>query len=267
MAKLSISKAWDESKAVIARDGGLLTTIALALFVLPGVISDIVTPTAPAGELPKPGLWTVLTIIALLVALVGQLAVIRLAMGSGLTVGEAIRHGARRAPVYLAATLMWVLPVLVVAVLLAIRVVGPPANASPVAALALILLCGVTLWFAIRMLMTSSVASAEAVGPVEILRRSWQLTRGNWLRLFGFFAAILIAAVVAITAVTAIGGILAKMIFGGVEPLTVGALFIALLVQIVSAAVSVILMVMLARIYVQLGGEGAAEASVPTSGT
>ncbi len=266
MAKLSISKAWDESKAVIVRDGGLLATIALALFVLPGVISDIATPAAPAGELPKLGLWTVLTVIALLVALVGQLAVIRLTIGSGLTVGEAIRHGATRAPAYLAATLIWVLPVLAVAVLLAAKVVGPPQNASPVAALALVLLCGVMLWFAIRMLMTSPVASAEAVGPVEILRRSWQLTQGHWLRLFGFFVAILIAAVVSITAVTAIGGILAKIVFGGVDPLTVGALFVALLVQIVSAAVSVILMVMVARIYVQLSGEGAA-VKVPTSGT
>ena len=114
--------------------------------------------------------------------------------------------------------------------------------------------------------MTSPVASAEAVGPVEILRRSWELTQGHWLRLFGFFVAIIIAAVVAIVAVSAIGGILAQMIFGGVEPLTVGALFVALLVQIVSAAVSVILMVMVARIYVQLGGEGAA-VKVPTSGT
>ena len=266
MTKLSISKAWDESRAVIARDGSLLATIALALFVLPGVISDIATPAASPGELPKPGYWIVLTVLALLVTLVGQLAVIRIAIGSGLTVGEAIRHGAQRAPVYLAATLIWVLPVLVITVLLAAKVVGPPANASPIAALALILLCGVVLWFAIRMLMTSPVASAEAVGPVEILRRSWQITQGHWLRLFGFFVAVIVGALVVITAVTAIGGILAKIIFGGVEPLTVGALFVALLGQIVSGAVSVILMVMVARIYVQLGGESAA-VKVPTSGT
>ena len=264
MATLSISRAWDESRAVIARDGSLLTTIALALFVLPGVVSDVAAPATPAGQLPKFGYWTVLTIIALLVTLVGQLAVIRLAIGSGLTVGEAIRHGARRGPAYLAATVMWVFPILVAAVLLAGKVAGPAASASPMASVVLILLCGVALWFAVRMLMTSPVASAEAVGPLEILRRSWQLTQGHWLRLFGFFVMVLVAAVVAIAAVSAIGGILAQLLFGGVGSLTVGALFLALLVQIVSAAVSVILMVMLARIYVQLSGEGAA---VPTSGT
>lgn len=264
MTKLSISKAWDESRAVIARDGSLLATIALALFVLPGVISDVVTPAATPGELPKLGYWMLVTFLALLVALVGQLAVVRLAIGSGLTVGQAIRHGAERAPAYLAATLLWVLPVAVAAVLLAAKVVETPTNPSPSAAMALILLCCVVIWFAIRMLMTSAVASAESVGPIEILRRSWQLTRGHWLRLFGFFAAILIGAVVAISAMAAIGGILARIIFGGIEPLTVGALLVALLVQIFSGAVSVILMVMVARIYVQLSGEGAA---APTSGT
>ena len=65
MTKLSISKAWDETRAVVARDGGLLTTIALALFVLPGVISDVATPAAPSGLLPEFGYWTILTAISL----------------------------------------------------------------------------------------------------------------------------------------------------------------------------------------------------------
>lgn len=264
MTKLSISKAWDETRSVLARDGSLLTTIALALFVLPGVISDTVTPAARAGELPKPGYWMVIAGAALLVALIGQLAVIRIAIGSGQTVGEAIRHAVQRAPAYLAATLMWILPIVLALVFLAANLVGPRESASPLAAVALLVLCGVVLWFMIRMLMSSPVASAEGVGPVQILGRSWRLTKGNWWRLFGFFLAVIIAALVAIAAVSSIGGILAKLIFGGVEPFTVGALFVALLVQIVSAAVSVILMVMVARTYVQLSGEGAA---VPTSGT
>ena len=266
MIKLSISKAWDETRQVLARDGSLLTTIALALFVLPGVISDVVTPPAPAGQLPIMGYWTVLTAVALFIALAGQLAVIRLAIGSRLTVGEAIRHGARRAPAYLAATLRWVLPFVIVVVLLAGKVVGQLPTASPMAALALLVLSCVVLFLAIRLMMTSPVASAEPVGPVAILLRSWELTRGHWLRLFGFFLLFLIGAVIAIVAVSAVSGILAQLIFGGVEPLTVGALFVALIIQIVSAAVSVLLMVMLARIYVQLGGESAA-VSVPTNGS
>lgn len=267
MAKLSISKAWDETKAVVARDGGLLTTIALALFVLPGVVSDVATPAAPPSLFPEFGYWTILTAISLVIALAGQLAVIRLAIGTRLTVGEAIGHGVRRAPAYLAATLIWVLPFVIVAGLL-IRDVGPEAQApAPATTVGMLLLVCVMLFFAIRMLMTSAVASAESVGPLAILRRSWELTSGHWLRLFGFFLLFLVAAVIAIVAVSAVCGLIAQLVFGGIDRLTVGGLFVALVTQIVSAAVSILLMVMIARIYVQLAGAGTADVSVPTSGS
>ena len=267
MANLSISKAWDEARETLGRNASLLTTVALALFVLPGVVNDDVTPAAPPGEIPTLGTWTIVTVVALLIALVGQLAVIRLAIGSRLTVGEAIGHGARRAPAYFVATIIWILPFLIIGALLFGMVAKDPTNAPPAAAFALLLLACVMLFFAIRMLMTSPVASAEPVGPVAIIKRSWEMTRGNWWRLFAFFLLFVIAVLVAVTAVGAVAGIIAELVLGGDEPLTVGALFVALLTQLVSAAVSVVLMVMLARIYVQLAGDGAAEASVPTSGS
>jgi hypothetical protein len=265
--KLSISKAWDEARETLGRNTSLLTTVALALFVLPGVVSEIFTPPAPPGELPKLGSWTIITVIALLIALVGQLAVIRLAIGSRLTVGEVIGHGARRAPAYLAATLIWIMPFLLLGALLFGMVARNPQAPPPAAAVALLVLGCVMLFFAIRMLMTSPVASAEAAGPVAIIKRSWEMTRGNWWRLFAFFMLFVIAVVVSVTAVGAVAGVVAELVLGGVEPLTVGALFVALVTQLVSAAVSVVLMVMLARIYVQLAGAGAAEASVPTTGS
>jgi ABC-type Fe3+ transport system permease subunit len=265
--KLSISKAWDEVRGIIARDGGLLMTIALALFVLPGVISELVTPEAPANEFPPMGYWTILTVLALLIALVGQLAVIRLGTGSRATVGEAIRDGALRAPGYFAASLMWLLPFLLIGAALLGIVARDPQNVSVGAALGLLLLICVMLYFAIRMLMTSAVASTETSNPLAIIRRSWNLTRGHWLRLLGFFLIFLIGAFIVVAAVGAIVGIIAELALGGNEPMTVGALFVSLITQIVSAAVSVLLMLMVARIYVQLAGDRSAEATVPHSGT
>lgn len=269
MAGLSISKAWDETKQVIARDGRLLTTIALALFVLPGVISDVTAPAAEPGELPKFGYWTVLGALALLIALIGQLSVIRLAIGTRSTVGEAIGHGVRRAPWYFLATLIWVVPfviplVFLISVGMAAQLSGS-AGASLGTSVATLLLIAALLFFAIRMMMSSPVASTESVGPLGIIRRSWDLTRGHWWRLFGFFLIFLIGAVVAVVSARMIADIIAKLAFGSVDPMTVGALLVALVVQVVSAGVSVLLMVMLARIYAQLAGS--AEASVPSSGT
>ena len=267
MAKLSISKAWDETRAIMARDGGLLITIALAMFVLPGVIAEMVTPEVPKGEFPPLGYWTAVTIVALLIALVGQLAVIRLGTGSRATVGEAIADGARRAPGYFLASLIWLLPFLLVGAVLLGLIGRDPENVSPTTAIALLLLVGVMLYFAIRMLMTSAVASTESANPLAIVRRSWDLTRGHWLRLFGFFLVFLFGAIVVVTAVGSIIGIIAEVALGGDEPMTVGALLVSLVTQMVSAAVSVLLMLMIARIYVQLAGDRSAEATVPTTGS
>ena len=100
--------------------------------------------------------------------------------------------------------------------------------------------------------------------PLGILRRSWELTRGHWWRLFAFFLIFLIGAFVGTAAVGMMVTILAKLILGSVDPMTVGALLVALVTQLVRATISVLLMVMLARIYAQLAG---GEASAPSSGT
>jgi hypothetical protein len=264
MTKVSISKAWEETTAIITRDGKLFVTIALALFVLPGVVSDVVTPTPAGSGFPRLGYWTVVTIIALLIALVGQLAVIRLAIGSTHTVGETISHAIGRAPAYLGATILWVIPFAVVlgGIIGAAGAQGASAGdprLSPAAALAVILAFFAFIFFAIRMLMTGPVATAERIGPIAIIRRSWDLTAGNWWRMFGFFLLFVIAGGIVLLAVGSVMSLVAKLLFGSLDPLTVGALLVAVVGQVVAAAFSVVLMVMLARIYVQLSGQGQAE--------
>jgi hypothetical protein len=265
MAKLSISRAWDESKGVLARDGTLLATVAIALLVLPGVIGDLVTPDAPPGQLPSPGPWMIVAGIAVLIGLVGQLAIIWLAMGSGASVGESLKHALGRAPSYIAATIIWVFPFALAIYALMISIT--PENPPPAAGLALLVLLPVMLFFFIRMILTSAVATAENVGALAILKRSWRLTAGSWWRLFGFFLVLVVAAVIVMVAVGVIVGLLARLVFGEIEPMTVGALVQSLLTQLAGAALTVVFIVMLARIYVQLAGDRSAEVSVPTSGT
>ena len=264
MAKLSISKAWDESRAIIARHGGLLATVALALLVLPGVVSELVSPETPQGQFPPLGAWVIVAALAVLIGLVGQLAIIWLAMGSGASVGEAIRHGLRRAPSYIAATLIWTLP-FGLAIFALMRGMTPGAP-SPSVGLGLLILLPVLIFFVIRMILTAPVAAAEEIGPIEIIKRSWRLSAGSWWRLFGFFAVLIVAALIVLAAAGVMVGILTRLLFGDVEPMSVGALVVALVNQLAGAALTVVFIVMLARIYLQLAGDRSAEASVPTSG-
>jgi hypothetical protein len=266
VAKLSISRAWDESRGVLGRDGGLIGTIALALLVLPGVVNDMVTPEAPPTELPPAGAWMIVMAIAFLVSLVGQLAIVRIALGSRSTVGEAIQRGGARAPAYIIATLMWLVPLAIVPIALMPMLQQP--DPSGAAAIGVLVWLPIAIFIAVRMFMSPPVAAAEMGGPLEILRRSWRLTAGNWWRLFGFFLVLMVGGVVLLLAAGAVLGIVVGALFGEIEPMSLGGLILSILTQIVAALLTVLFVVMLARIYAQLAGErDAAEVSVPNSGT
>ena len=269
--RLSLSKAWDESRSIFARDGGLLSAVALALLVLPQIVAGLVAPTTEAA----PGLGgRTITLIAALVAVIGQLAIVRLALGPSTTVGHAIGHGARRFPSIVGALLLLMLAlgialIPLMAVLMAAGIVAVPAAGAepgPSFTMLAILLVVACLLIAVKFMMTVPVASAEDAGPVTILKRSWRLTRGRYWPLLGLELLLLVAAVVLLIAAQLVGGIIARLVGGDIAPFSLSALIFAIIVGVAQAAFTVLASVMLARIYVQLAA-GDAEVAVPTTGT
>jgi hypothetical protein len=266
MAKLSISQAWDETRAILARDGKLISTVALALFVLPGIILNIVTPAMRAGEIPQAGAWIVVVVLVVLVSLVGQLSVIRLALGPHITVRESIVHGARRLFPYLGGLVVWLAPILIADSILVPIMKADPAHPSVAAALAVIVISLAGLIIAVRLLLLSAVASAEEGHSLELLRRSWELTRGNWWRLFAFILVFAVGALALLWAAQAVIGVVLRLAFGDLSVLSVGGLILIIIGQLISGTISVILFVMLARLYVQRAVPQGTQASVPSSG-
>lgn len=251
---------------VLARDGRLFVAVALALFVLPGLIVNVSMPDIVPGQLPAGGPWVAVGIIALLISLVGQLATVRLAMEPHVAVGEAIMHALRRLLPYIGAMLLWLVPLLLIGSVLYAVLEMNAANPPVVASLALIVLCVVLGFIAVRMILASAVACAEDDGPVTILKRSWELSKGNWWRLFAFLLLFGVGALCLIYAVDSVVGLLVRMTLGNAGPRSLGGLVISIVSQLVSALLSVILFVMLARIYAQRSGK-VTGASVPSSGT
>ncbi len=275
MSRLSISTAWDETRARLASDGRLLTTVALAMVALPSAISTLVNPNSGMAESTGSAGSALVTFVMSLIALVGQLAIVRLAIGPSVSVGDAIGHAARRALPYIGSIILIVVALLILAVplvlLLAAMGVSFQQGGGSVPARAwipVLLFIGLLLYAAARMLMTSSVASAEPVGAINIVKRSWELTRGHTGRLLGFLLMFLIALLIVLAVVGIMVGLLARTLFGDIEPLSVGALLVGLVQGLLSAAATTIFAVMLARIYVQLNGAaGSAQVTVPHSGT
>jgi len=140
----------------------------------------------------------------------------------------------------------------------------PPRPASILVGLAYV---AVVVFIGVRFLLSSPVASAEHVGPIAILRRSWDLTAGHWWQLFGFVFMILVSALILLIAVGSAIGVIINLLFGPIDPMSAAALVLALVQSLVSAVITTLFAVMLARIYLQLSGAAGAHASVPRSGT
>lgn len=274
MQALSISRAWEETRSLLLRDGKLFASVALALISLPTAVAGLINPSG-MSDTSTPILVDLIALVASLIALAGQLALIRLALGRGETVGAAIAHGLRRLPIYLVAVLLIVAGLVVLGIPFAgvMLAAGIPLDRSgsvpnsPLVLLLALLYAAAACFFAIRFVLSTAVASAEPVGPIGILRDSWRLTAGHWWRLFGFVVLFFILAIVVLLAAGGAVGVAAGMLFGGIQPMSAGALVLALVQALLNAALTVLFTVMLACIYTQLAGRDEAQVSVPSSGT
>jgi hypothetical protein len=192
------------------------------------------------------------------------------------TVAEAIGHGARRMLIYLVAAILIVVVLFLIAIpfVFVLAAIGVPLTrtsastfeGSPGLSVAALLYFAVFCFIGVKMVMSAPVATAEPVGPIATLRRSWDLTKGHWWKLFGFLALFFIGAMVVLYAVGLAIGAVVSLALGPVQPMSTSALVMALIHSLINAALTALLAVMLARIYVQLAGRAEVEASVPKTG-
>ncbi|MFC7536876.1 hypothetical protein ACFQPG_05775 [Sphingomonas sp. GCM10030256] len=263
MAALSISRAWDETKAVLKSDGKLFVPLVLAFMVLPGVLVGLARPRLGSAE---DGSGTALLIMVgvSLIALVGQLAVQWLTVRPGARVADSLRQGARATPWVFLAIMLLVIPLSIVAAPFAAPLVtGADEAAQARAALFILLILAVALIALVRFTTVGPAAVAERLGPVAMLRRSWTLTKGSTVKLYGLFILFLLVLLLVNWAAMASLGSVILLAFGQPEPWSVSALLLALVAQLAQVAVTLPMAVLLARIYAQLAGVGAVETSVP----
>ncbi|HEX6661148.1 MAG TPA: hypothetical protein VF067_04675 [Sphingomicrobium sp.] len=271
MSKLSISKAWEETTRVVTHDGKLITSVALALIVLPQTISGVIAPPPTLSGANPPSWMPIVMLIVGILSIAGEIAIMRLALGRT-SVGEAIAHGARRIGPAFAALVLVVLALGIVLIPVMVLMAGSAGLESlatdkptPDAGKAVLVALIMCLFAAPRFQLVIPAAAGEGGGPIHLIKRGWQLADGVYWKLFGFLVLTLIAAIVVVLFVGQIMvGILVHTMLGTIHPYSIGALISALLTSAVSAAFAATFSVILARIYVQLSGR---KASAPSSGT
>lgn len=265
--KLSIGKAWEETSAFLGREAKLVAPVALATFALPSILAKWAYPQGGTGG--GAGLAMLLVLVAVLI---GQMTVILLVNGWRGSIGEAMGKAASRLPVLIGALIIVFLPIAIIATFaIGGALVGAgitdPAAVTPQALakmpgfLWIVILFGLLLiYLGVRMFPVSAIAASEPVGPIALLKRSWQITRGTFWRLLVLVILLGLIALVLDWTVTAVVGSIAALTAGEPKAFNTSALVVALASGLVGAMVSTVSAAMAGRVYAQLAGP---EASVP----
>ncbi len=259
MSNLSIGKAWDEARQILARDGRLITSISLALILVPQALAGVIAPPPQLSSVQPPSWMPLVTILVLCAGIVGQVAIIRLALGPTASVGEAINHGLRRFLTALAALILFGAGLALVLTPVFMLIAGADAvqammanRSSPRAGGALLLVLLLIVLISARFQLMLPIASAEPGGPIRVLKRSWAITSGHYWKLLGFIALVLLTAIIVLLTAQLLGGLIARLALGEVQPFSLSALLVALIAAAAQTAVTTVLSTLLARIYAQL---------------
>jgi hypothetical protein len=266
LAKLSITTAWDETVQFVKRDAGPLFIVAFALTVLPSIVLQIVAASLVPLEAGERAVFLLLTIAVVVLSVTGTISITALAVGRRNVVGQAIGLGFRRfLPMFGAAILIGLAALIALIPIVALSGIDPealaasrPEAAAGVMRVGLIFLL-IFLLFWPRLILMTPVGALESVGPIGIIRRSWQLTRGHFWKLLGFALLLMLVILVVMLAITFVFGSLIAILAGPPHPGTLSSTLMLLLGGLLNAVIVVFFTTFVARIYIQLSGE-------PTSG-
>ena len=267
--KLDMGAAWVQATGLIGSNRDTIGAIAGLFFFLPSLASALLLPElanppqpAPADADPQAAMRAMMDqmsaayaanwpfLLGLVVAqFVGSMSLFALLTDRGNpTVGEALRTGLASTPSYLAAQLVAAFGA-ALAIGIPLGVISAMGGAA-VAALGVIVAVVLILYVMVKLSLAAPVIAIEGNrNPFTALGRSWQLTKGNSVRIALFILLLLvvigiIAALVTgvLTLVFAAMGDTAALVGGGV----VNAL--------VNTLLTVVFLVVTVAIYRQLAG-------------
>ncbi|WAT19214.1 hypothetical protein OZN62_06515 [Aurantiacibacter sp. MUD11] len=260
--KFDMGKAWNEAMAMIGANRELLMVLAGIFFLLPTLLVSLVGPTMPEmpitsvedferfGQLAQAmyAEWWWLFVLATLIQVLGYLCMLALLRdGSRPTVGMAITDGLKAlVPAILAYIVFAVGLTLALGLLAALTAVT--AGILALVTVPLSIIGGI--YVAVKVSLSAPVIAVEKVyNPFKVLARSWKLTKGNSLRLFGFFLLIFVAYIV----ISAVLGLVIAGVAALLGPDS-SRLVVAVISAIVSAIATVVMVAALAAAHRQLAG-------------
>lgn len=278
--KFNMSQAWNDATAMFSANREVLLVVAGIFFLLPGLLTAVVFADEQAeamavmqkmmtggqldpAEMPEFGGGFALASLALtLFQLVGMMALLALLNDAKRpTVGEAIAIAVRLLPSLIGVSIIYVIGYFVVIMGGALILGGLAAavGAGVLAAILAIPFIAVIFYLMTKFSLTLAVLVLERqFNPIKALAGSWKLTKGNSVRLFGFYFLLM---VVYIVISLLISGLFMSLIFMIVGNGTLGIFLLGIISGSISAVVITIFVAILAAIHRQLSGPSAAAVS------
>ncbi|ALE17345.1 hypothetical protein AMC99_02059 [Altererythrobacter epoxidivorans] len=267
--KLDMGRAWNSATAMLAANKSMIAVVAGVFFFLPYLALSLLLPQTMAAAQPGDDPEQILAALTamystywwafLLVSvaqIIGMLAILVLMSDrSRPTVGEALSRGAKGFLPYFLSQMLAIFGLMVV---LGIPIgIASAAGAPAIVALLALIAAVIGVYVMVKFSLAAPVVAAEGLmNPVAILRRSWALTKGNSLRIFGFFLLLFIAIMVVTAVVTMVLGVLFAAIGGQVELIGNGVVS-----SLVNAVFLLIFYAALTAVHRQLGGPTTSEVS------
>lgn len=258
MTRISLSSAWDETRAFLTREWSLALPVTLATIGLGTLIFSLAVPASPAGSMqpPQPGPWTLLVIPYALLQLFGTLALSALVLRSGRSVGEALATGGRKLGVGILAMLLQALlglaAVIIPVVLGTFLGIALGLTQAQTLAFSLVVLVPLLLWVYTRLLLVAALIVDRDAGPIAALRGSWALTRPIAWRLLALMIAVLVVVIILSSAVQVTFGSLFLLLGRLLASETLGPWLVQVLLAAVAAVLQGMFVVYLAMLYRRL---------------
>ncbi|MDB5714646.1 MAG: hypothetical protein JWO15_2043 [Sphingomonadales bacterium] len=256
---ISMNVVWEDTVGFIRREAGLVVPLALATLLVGDVANTLVDPGV-AGMQPNPML-SLLTFLAVLWTIVGQLAIIALVLRPGSSVGEALLLAIRRLPTLIGAALLVGIAatlILIPAVIAFLQSGVDPANPASFAllpgwvSLYLLVFACVAVWLSLRLSTLNPLIVDKQPGVIAALKTAFAMTRGVIARLI-LAALIYFALTILLTkAVQFVLGSVFELLGRAVGSPFVATALTALATGTVSAAMSMVAAVFLAMLYRRL---------------
>lgn len=261
-AMVEMEQVWDRTAAFLRARRATLVSLALPALFVPAVIGGLAETAAAQDVGASGGIWMPVRLVAGLLMLWAELAILALAAGLE-SPRVALRQAGLRLPVVigfalLLTALLLLLAMPAVAILAAYgfdfvaaaagESVTPSVAAAAWIALYALVLIPLLLWVAARLSLLPPVILEERRG-LGAIARTFTLTHGLAAKIIGMFLLYGIVATVLTAATQYAGGTVLALIFGSDDGLGVASVLTLLLTTLVETALAVMLWVFTGKLY------------------